>query len=81
MFQKEILITQQLRHNNILSYECCFVDNQSVCVVSELCGYGSCTDLIASHFPDGLPELAICLILRDVLNGLTYIHKKGIIHR
>lgn len=72
---------RQLKHNNVLSYEFCFVDNQSVYVVSQFCGFGSCTDLIANHFPDGLPELAICLILKDVLCALAYIHKKGIIHR
>mgnify|MGYP002716553749 FL=1 len=72
---------RQLKHNNVLSYEFCFVDNQSVYVVTQLCGFGSCTDLIANHFPVGLPELAICFILRDVLNALAYIHKKGIIHR
>ncbi|KAK6634406.1 hypothetical protein RUM43_011807 [Polyplax serrata] len=78
---KEIIIMRQLKHPNVLSYEFCFVDNQSVYVVSQLCGFGSCSDLIVNHFPDGLPEMAICLILRDVLNALAYIHKKGIIHR
>lgn len=29
----------------------------------------------------GFPEIIVCLILRDVLFALDYIHKKGYIHR
>lgn len=29
----------------------------------------------------GFPEILVCLILRDVLFGLEYLHKKGFIHR
>lgn len=29
----------------------------------------------------GLPEIIVCLILRDVLFGLEYMHRKGYIHR
>lgn len=29
----------------------------------------------------GFPEIIVCLILRDVLLGLEYIHRKGYIHR
>lgn len=28
-----------------------------------------------------MPEIIVCLILRDVLLGLSYIHQKGYIHR
>lgn len=44
-------------------------------------GFGSCRDLLNTHFNDGLPETAIGLVIRDVLDGLDYIHKKGYIHR
>lgn len=33
------------------------------------------------HPISGLPEIIVCLILRDVLLGLDYIHQKGYIHR
>lgn len=58
-----------------------FVSGQEVCIVSPLMGFGSCRDLLNAHFNEGLPEPAVALILKDVLEGLDYIHKKGIIHR
>lgn len=39
--------------------------------------------LLKNHgvFYAGFPEIIVCLILRDVLLGLEYIHRKGYIHR
>lgn len=36
---------------------------------------------IIAAFWAGFPEIIVCLILRDVLLGLEYIHRKGYIHR
>nr|XP_022900509.1 STE20-related kinase adapter protein alpha [Onthophagus taurus] len=81
LIEYEIILTKQLRHSNILKYLVSYVWGSDVCVVSPLMGYGSCRDLLNNHFADGLPENAIALILRDVLDGVDYIHKKGLIHR
>jgi STE20-related kinase adapter protein alpha len=74
-------LTKQLQHPNIITYYAAFVHLQEVCVVSPLMAFGSCRDLLNAHFNDGLPEQAIILILRDLLDALNYIHKKGFIHR
>jgi len=45
------------------------------------CDSGSCRDLLHAHFKDGLPEMAAAYILRDVLQAVSYLHSRGIIHR
>jgi STE20-related kinase adapter protein alpha len=80
-FQHEIILTRQLQHPNVLPYHTAFVSGPEVIVVAPLMAFGSCKDLLSSHFTDGLPEAAIAFVLRDVLLGLEYIHRKGYIHR
>ncbi|XP_050305651.1 STE20-related kinase adapter protein alpha [Anthonomus grandis grandis] len=81
LVELEIKKTKELRHKYVLPYYATFVHGPEVCVVSPLMGYGSCKDLLNQHFNDGLPEQAIVIILRDLLDALIYIHKKGYIHR
>lgn len=42
---------------------------------------GSCLDIIKIKFPEGLDEISIATILKQALEGLTYLHKNGHIHR
>lgn len=81
LVEREIILTKQLHHPNLITYHTAFVHGPDVCVVSPLMAYGSCRDLLTRHFNEGLPEQAIILITRDILEGLNYIHRKGYIHR
>lgn len=77
----EILAMRDLHHPNILSFHTAFVNNFEVFLVAPLMCYGSCKDTISNCFTTGFPEIIVALILRDVLLGLEYLHKKGYIHR
>lgn len=77
----EILTMRSLSHANIQFIHTCFVDQMNVCIVSPLTTYGSAKMQITNNFSTGLPEIIVALILRDVLFGLEYLHKKGYIHR
>ncbi|KAJ8947933.1 hypothetical protein NQ314_008526 [Rhamnusium bicolor] len=81
LVEREIILTKQLHHSNLITYHTAFVSGPDVCVVSPLMAYGSCRDLLSRHFNDGLPEQAIITIIRDVFDGLDYLHRKGYIHR
>lgn len=81
LIQQEIVTARQLQHTNILPYLSTFVSGHDIYVISPLMSYGSCSNLIKEYFHEGFSELACAFIMRDVLNGLDYLHKKGVIHR
>ncbi|XP_058797334.1 STE20-related kinase adapter protein alpha [Phymastichus coffea] len=81
LIQQEIVTTRQLQHPNVLAYLNAFVSGHDVYVISPLMNYGSCSNLLQESFTSGFPELAIAFIVKDVLHGLDYLHRKGIIHR
>ncbi|KAG6451912.1 STE20-related kinase adapter protein alpha [Manduca sexta] len=81
LIQQDILTRKELLHPNILPYLASFVHGRELYVVSPLMTFGSCRDILDQYFPEGLPELACALILRDVLQALQYLHKQLFIHR
>ncbi|KAI6205164.1 hypothetical protein M3Y94_00761500 [Aphelenchoides besseyi] len=50
-------------------------------LVMEFCGSGSVTDLVKSTKGNSLKEEWIAYICREVLNGLSHLHKHNVIHR
>ncbi|XP_028416622.1 STE20-related kinase adapter protein alpha-like isoform X2 [Dendronephthya gigantea] len=77
----EVHLSRLLAHPNILPNLGAFVCGNELWTVSPFMQYGSCDTIMATGFPQGLPEAAIAHILRDVLKALENIHKMGYIHR
>ena len=53
------------------------------CVFWCMFAAGSCADVMhsAKRFQNGFPEKMVSIILRDVVEGLRYLHRLGFVHR
>lgn len=81
VLQNEIILSKQLYHDNLLPNIGTFVTNNEIWTIMPIMAYGSCKDLLHACFGNGLSELTVAYIMRDVLQALDYLHSKGIIHR
>lgn len=81
LFQNEVLTMREFSHPHILQLHAVFVSNFEVYVISPIMCYCSCRDVMNNYFNTGFPELIVSLILRDILLGLEYLHRKGFVHR
>ncbi|XP_011073240.1 serine/threonine-protein kinase BLUS1 isoform X2 [Sesamum indicum] len=68
-------------HPNVLKSHCSFVSDHNLWVVMPYMAGGSCLHILKAAHPDGLEEVVIATILREVLKGLDYLHQHGHIHR
>ncbi|KAF4396842.1 hypothetical protein F8388_004810 [Cannabis sativa] len=68
-------------HPNVLKSHCSFVNGQFLWVVMPFMAGGSCLHILKAAHPNGFDEVVIATILREILNGLVYLHLHGHIHR
>jgi len=80
--QREVTLLTQLRDApNVTKYYGCYLDGPRVWIAMEFAQGGSVRTLMKSSKGGVLEEKYIVIIIREVLLGLTYLHKSAIIHR
>eukprot|EP00835_Amoeboradix_gromovi_P003369 NODE_219_length_14015_cov_0.496335.p7 type:complete len:239 gc:universal NODE_219_length_14015_cov_0.496335:9384-8668(-) len=69
-----------LRHDNILPYYKCFVENERLWVVTLPMKLGSVRSILNKEYQKGFPEAVVATILRELLKGLEYLHSQDTCH-
>ncbi|RHW73646.1 serine/threonine protein kinase [Trypanosoma brucei equiperdum] len=75
----EVSLLSRLRHANIMGYISSAIWGNKLLIVMELGSGGSLYDLIQKF--GSIKESRARRYLRDVLQGLEYLHRKNIVHR
>ncbi|KAF5466001.1 hypothetical protein F2P56_015960 [Juglans regia] len=79
--RREAKTMSLLSHPNILNAYCSFTVQSRLWVVMPFMSAGSLQSIISSSFPDGLTEPCIAIVLKEILNALSYLHNQGHLHR
>ncbi|XP_072792518.1 serine/threonine-protein kinase TAO2 isoform X5 [Taeniopygia guttata] len=76
---REVKVLQRLRHPNTVGFRGCYLRENTAWLAMEFC-VGSALDLLEAH-QEPLREEEIGAIAEGALQGLSYLHSQGVIHR
>jgi serine/threonine protein kinase len=79
MIEAEIDLLKNLHHDNIVKYIGFVKTADSLNIILEFCENGSLHSICKSY--GKFPENLVGVYMTQVLEGLQYLHKEGIIHR
>ncbi|KAK3554130.1 hypothetical protein QTP70_019062 [Hemibagrus guttatus] len=79
IIQQEIFMVKECTHHNIVAYFGSYLCREKLWICMEYCGGGSLQDIY--HVTGPLSELQIAYMVRETLQGLSYLHSKGKMHR
>ncbi|KAI2612525.1 kinase-like domain-containing protein [Hypoxylon fragiforme] len=77
--KREISLLRDLRHANIVQYLGCSSSSEHLNIFLEYVPGGSVQTMLNSY--GALPEPLVRSFVRQILNGLSYLHNQDIIHR
>lgn len=75
---QEISILSELHSPYVTKYHGSFLKGSDLWIIMEFCSGGSCSDLMR---PGLIPEDYICIMIRELLMGLDYLHSDKKLHR
>jgi serine/threonine-protein kinase 24/25/MST4 len=75
---QEISILSGLNSPYVTKYYGSYLKGSDLWIIMEYCSGGSCGDLLK---PGNMPEEYICIVVRELLMGLEYLHNDGKLHR
>ncbi|KAK9326188.1 Pkinase-domain-containing protein [Lipomyces orientalis] len=76
--QMEIALLSGCDNEHVTKYYGCFVKGYKLWIIMEFLAGGSSLDLLK---PGPFPERHIAILCRELLEGLSYLHSNGKIHR
>lgn len=77
--QGEVEILKALKHTNIVGYLGTCLENNIVSIFMEFVPGGSISSIINRFGP--LPEIIFCKYTKQILQGISYLHDNGVVHR
>lgn len=77
--QEEVEILKNLSHINIVGYLGTGLEDNIVSIFMEFVPGGSISSIIHRFGP--LPESVFCKYTEQIVQGVAYLHEKGVIHR
>ncbi|KAF2725679.1 Pkinase-domain-containing protein [Polychaeton citri CBS 116435] len=75
---QEISILSGLNSPYVTRYHGSYLKGSDLWIIMEYCSGGSCGDMLK---PGLIPEDYICIIVKELLMGLEYLHNDGKLHR
>lgn len=77
----EIDLLKTLKHKNIVKYIGSFKSRTHLYIILEYMENGALSSLIKPNKFGLLPETLVAMYVSQVLQGLSYLHEQGVVHR